>query len=469
MTLPLLLLFGLYNPQHWRIYPSMSDIRCISYSNRDVYVAVPAGVYVLGRSDWQCRRTLTAADGLRAEVRLCAFFPGRNVLFIATDERLYEYVPSTDLLNELNTPFHSVRSIGIAPDAPYFQTDAGWFRKARVAPVFQPVGSGPAGATWYGELDSSDVRDFPILTPYSVMDEHLNSHPLALVRTDGKGRRLFVAARDYGLLVYDARMGFAERHIRLGPPAAAVRRIVRLDGRLWFLAPDQTLAIDSAGVWTYFGTRPGELAQSAFRLLLPGILDLDRRESIRAVLADTLGLFVGTGCGLHWVDAERRLSRLHDLPRGVNALARVRDSLLVGTDDGLFLMVNDTLTSVTDPFARFDWGVYDIARTTDGSAFFGTLGGIVRLTPADTWARLLPPGIDLGQPVRALAAAGDCLFHGSTAGLGAYDWRTGAWLPVESPGALSLAGATALHADDHFLWIAFPSLLVRYDYRAALH
>jgi hypothetical protein len=465
----LLLALGLYDPANWRCYPSMDDVRSVTAGTRELYVAVPAGVYALDRGTLEHRRTLTAADGLAGEVRLCAFLPGRNVLYVCTDEHVYEYLPATGVLRELAAPFATAGSVGIAGDAAWFDTDQGLFRRVRSAPSFEPVQSPPAGLKWYGVRDSADPRRFPVLTPWYVVDDQLDRHVLQRVWPESRGRRLYAAAAGYGLVVFDPTTGFVEKRVRLGPTGQPAHRAFRLDNRLWFTAPGQTVTVDSAGNWNYARTGPGRPVAPGFRLLLSQVADLDLREGIAALLPDSLGLLIGTGQGLYRLGPKNALSPLLQLPRGVNAAARVRDSVLVGTDEGLFLLVDDTLTPVSDPFARFDWGVYDIARTADGSAFFGTLGGIVRLTPADTWARLLPPGIDLGQPVRALAAAGDYLFYGSASGLGACDLRTGAWHSIDASRGLPSAGVTALAADAGYLWVVTPDLICRYDYRADLH
>ncbi|MBM3314589.1 hypothetical protein FJY71_01925 [candidate division WOR-3 bacterium] len=463
----LLLLLGLYSPDNWRCYPSMDQVRSVTAGSRDLYVAVPAGIYVFDNGTFNHRLTLTAADGLAGEVRLCAFLPGRNLLYVSTDGHLYEYVPATGVLRELTVPFSAVGSIGIAQDVAYFETDRGLFRRVRAAPSFEPVQSLPVRVTWYGDRDDSDPRDFPVLTPWYVMDDLLEHHQLEHVWREPRGRRLYAAAGRYGLVVFDPETGFQENHIRLGPTGQPVQRVLHLDGRRWFMARERAVSLDSAGRWKYHRAGPGLPAPKGLRLLLANVADLDRREGLAALLPDSAGLLLGTGQGLYRLGPGDKLSPLLQLPLGVNAVARVGDSVVVGTDDGLFLLVNDTLTAVTDPFARFDWGVFDIA-SSGGGTFFAALGGIVHLTPADTWTRLLPPGTDLGQPVRALAAGGDFLFYGSAAGLGAYDWRTGAWHGIDVARGLPSTDVTALSADEDYLWIVSPGFICRYDYRADL-
>lgn len=470
-----MLIFGIillgclvYNAADWQVYPSLADIHCIAVSNRHVYLAVDAGLCILDREDLRLEKTLRQPDGLEGRVRLCAWFPGRNALYVTTDTGVYEFVPATGALFALSAPFQQVSSIGVTQAGVYFDTDKGLYRKRRVAPVFE-LSSEPSGeVTWYGTRDSVDARDFPVLMPYFFLDEGLRHHPLTLVTPDRRSRRLFVAAQGLGLLVYDGLTGFVKQQVRFGPPQGKVRRIVELDGRLWFLADDRTATWEPTGGWQYFATGPGELAQTRFRLLLPGVLDLDRREQIRTVWADSLGLVLGTSRGLYTIAAGQHPELVMELRRRVNAIARIRDSLLIGTDDGLFLSAGDSMVSVVDPDARFDWGVHDIAIAPDGTVFFGVLGGIVMLTPRDTWATLIPPGHHLGQPIRSLSASGNLLLYGSSSGVGILDRQTGIWHQLGPEQGMPPSNITALHADDRFIWVAAQDIIARYDYRTGL-
>jgi len=461
-------LSALYNPQHWRYYPSMSEIRCISTSSRHLFVAVPAGVYIFDRSSYRHLRTLTAADGIEGDVQLCAFNPGRNRLLITTDQRLYDYIIPIGSLHRLDPPFQHVQSIGVSTAGVYFDTEAGLFQKHPVTDVFTKVQSVPDNLTWFGERDTIKPRNFPLLTPYFVRDEWLTNRPMTLVRPDRGAKKLYVAVQDYGLFVYGS-SGFPDYHLRYGPPPDAVRRIVEFDNRIWFISSTQTVAVDKNGTWSYYATGPGDLTAGSSFSLRTKLLDLDRREQVAVLLPVSKNIFLGTNYGLHLLDPRGRLTLVATTNRRITGLTWLRDSLLVGTDQGLFLLVGDTLTPIHDPFGRTDWGVFDITRNRAGTAFFGTLGGVLELDSAGTWTHLVPPGFDLSQPVRALAAATDFLFLGSAAGLTVYHLKDGSWTTINPTNGLSATAITALYADDRYLWIATPEMVSRFDYRAALH
>jgi len=463
-----LALLSIYNPAHWLSFPSLDSIRCISFSNRDLYLAVPDGVCIIERRQLRLTRTLTAADGLQGRIRLCAWNPLRSSLFIATDGHLYEYLPGPDAIQELFPPFTQVKSIGITPAAVFFDTDKGLFQKHRVAPLFSESRE-PAAADWFGERDSSRPQDYIFLTPYFVTDDQLLTHRIIRVRADTRARRLFAAAENYGLLVYNTSSGFTEAHVRFGP-SGRVGRILEHDGRLWFFGDNRAASLDSAGNWNYFYSGSGSFPAAGISLLLPEVIELNRTRTIRAALpADSGALLLATDRGLYRLAADRSLTPLLDIERPVFTLCRFADSILAGTDEGLYLVTPDSLIRLYDPSARFDFGVYDIARTRSGSTFFATLGGIVIRDSVGTWDRLLPPGVDLSRPVQALAAAGDHLFIGTPGGLSIREPGTGGFTVIDRSRGLPAAEITSLFAGPEYLWIASAGMVTRFRYRAALN
>jgi len=468
VPLLLLALLGLYHPDNWQVFPSLDEVRCISSAGSEVYVAVPKGVCVLDRTPYRLTRTLTSADGIAGDVRLCAHNPARGDVFITTDDRIYRFIPATGRVEELSAPFKWVSSIGIAEDGAYFETDAGAFFRARNAADFEPAGEFPPDLTWYGSRDTLDPRDFPFLTPYFVMDEQLVNHQVTLVRPDKNNKRLFVAADGYGILVYGIRSGFSEAHIRFGPSRAAASRIARLDDRLWFIGGQTAVALDSDEDWHYFLTRPGDLSTGGFRLLLGNVTSLARDQGLSALLADSAGLLLGTGSGIYSLGSNNKLAQILSLPVRVNGLLRLQDSLIFGTEQGLFLSTGDSVVEYSDPYGETDWGVFDIVRADNGTAYFGALGGIVSRTRDGRWFRYVPPGFDLGQPVRALAAAGTRVFMATGSSVTVLDTEDDSYTVIDSTRGLPVSEITSLYADDRYLWVAGPGLIARLDYTKEL-
>jgi hypothetical protein len=468
VPLLLLALLGMYRPENWQVFPSLDEVRCISATGPEVYVAVPAGVCVLDRNPYRLVRTLNQADGIAGEVRLCVHNPSRGDVFITTDEHVYRFIPATGRVEELNAPFKSVTSIGIAEDGAYFETDAGLFFRARNAVDFASVSELPTDLTWYGGRDTLNPRDFPFLTPYFVMDEQLVNHQIALVRPDKGNKRLFAVAQDYGILVYNIRSGFSEAHIRFGPSSASVRRITRLDNRLWFIGGQTAVALDSADDWHYFLTRPGDLSTGGFRLLFGNVTNLERSEGLSALLADSTGLLLGTDYGIYSLGPNDKLVELLTLLRRVNGLLRLHDSLIFGTDRGLFLSRRDSVVEYSDPYGATDWGVFDIERAANGTAYFGTIGGIVSRTADGRWFRYVPPGFDLKLPVSALAAAGTRVFMATGQTITVLDTKDNSYTTIDATRGLPVSEVTSLYADDRFLWIASPRLVARLDYTKEL-
>jgi hypothetical protein len=468
LSIFLLSLLGMYTPENWQVFPSLDEIRCISATGSEVYVAVPAGVCVLDRPRYHTIRTLNLADGIVGEVRLCAHNPSRGDVFIATDDHLYRFVPATARVEQLAAPFKTVSSIGIVDSGAYFETEAGVFFRAGNAADFAPVSESPTGLTWYGRNDTLNPRNFPFLTPYFVMDEQLINHPITLVRPDKGNKRLFAAVQGYGIVVYNIRSGFSESHIRFGPSAAAVRRIARLDNRLWFIGGQTAASLDSTGNWNYFLTRPGDLSTGGFRLLYGNVTGIERDHGLTSLSADSSGLLLGTEDGVFQLGTDDKLVQLLTLPRRVNGLLRLHDTILFGTDQGLFISTGDSFKAYTDPYGATDWGVFDITRTTDGTAYFAALGGIVSRTADGRWFRYVPPGFDLKQPVRTLAAAGTLVFMATGQSITVLDTKDGSYNTIDATRGLSVSDIRSLYADDRYLWIAGPGLLARLDYNQEL-
>ncbi len=464
VSLLLLTLLGYYRPDNWQFFPSMDEVRCISAAVSEVYVAVPTGVCILDRPRFRLVRTLTTADGLFGEVRLCAHNPSRGDVFITTDGHIYRYVPATRRVEELNAPFKVVSSIGIADSGAYFETDAGFYFRARSAPDFSKVSDFPSNLTWYGRRDTLSPRNFPFLTPYFVTDEQLINHSITMVRPDKGNQRLFAAAQNYGIVIYDMHSGFSEAQIHFGPSLSAARLIARLDNRLWFIGGTTAVSLDSSGNWYYFLTRPGDLATGSFRLLFGNVSSLERDHGLDAIAADANGLLLGTEDGIYSLGPNKKLVQLLYLARRVNGLLPLHDSLLFGTDLGLFLATRDSFIEYNDPYGATDFGVFGITRSDSGTAYFGTYGGIVSRTPDGKWFRYVPPGFDLKQPIRTIAAAGTRVFMGTGKTVTVLDTKDGSYATIDSTRGLPTSEVTSLHADDRYLWIATPGLLARLDY-----
>lgn len=468
VPLLLLALLGIYRPENWQVFPSLDEVRCISATGPEVYVAVPAGVCVLDRNHYRLIRTLNSADGIVGEVRLCAYNPARGDVFITTDEHVYRFIPATGRVEELDAPFKSALSIGIADSGTFFETDAGAFFRARNAADFASASGLPNDLTWYGARDTLEPRDFPFLTPYFVMDEQLINHQITLVQPDKGNKRLFAAVQGYGILVYNLRSGFSEAHIRFGPSSAAARRMARLDNRLWFIGGQTAVALDSVGNWSYFLTRPGDLSTGGFRLLFGNVTNLERSEGLSALLADSAGLLLGTDYGIYSLGSNNKLAQLLNLPRRVNGLLRLHDSIVFGTEQGLFLSTGDSVKEYSDPYGATDWGVFDITRATNGTAYFGALGGIVSRTADGRWFRYVPPGFDLKQPVRALATAGTLVFVATGSTVTVLDTKDNSYTSIDATRGLPVSEVNSLYADDRYLWIASPRLVARLDYTKEL-
>lgn len=454
-----------YEPRDWQAWPSMDEVRCIEVSAGEVYAAVPAGVYVFRRVGLRPERVLTGSDGLAGEVRLCAYWSARGRLIVATDSGIYEYIGATDRVNRLEPPAEArLLSLGTGDDGVYLDTDKGLFVKDRTGPGFSPAARLPDEMTWFGERDTTDPRDFTFLAPFYVTDRQLIQHDIALLRPGRRESRLYVAVREYGLLIYDTASGFPSDHLRYGPSGGRVRAITRSGDRLWFLTERGATSVDAQGTWEHRRTAVGDLPVPGQPLLSSDITELRRREGVNAVLGDTALTLVATEDNLYSVSPAGKATPLLPILTPVNGLARIAGVAYAATNYGLFAWDTAGLRQVEDPFGRVGFGVYSAATGRD--AWFGTLGGILRLDAEGTWQHLTPPGIDLSRPVRVLAASDRFVFFGTDRGLAAHDPVANTWTDITQASGLPAAGIDALYADAGRLWIASGDLVTSLDISA---
>jgi hypothetical protein len=458
----LLAVLSAYYASQWSFYPSMSDVACIAVSPANVYVAVPHGVYIFDSRTLDYRRCLTASDGIDGELEVCAWNAARSELLVASRAGLYSFLPQTGLLQELNPPFRRVSSIGATRSGAWLETDRGLFHKHLTLDQYERADSAPSDIRWQGALDPTTPRDFVFLTPYFYTDDQLINHGLGVVGRDTRRHRLFAAAQGYGLLQYDLRSGLLERKLRFGH-VDQVRRIERGDGSLWFVGGGHLTTVDSVNGWRSYALGSG--------LALPPVLSrrlVELAGSVNALVDRNGSTIYATDRGLVSVDNSGKTRPMLRTTRPLLSLLWLGDSLLVGTDEGLYLRQADSLLRLTEPTGRTDWGVYGMATPGDGSLWFATLGGLVTRSSDGEWQRITPPGVDLSAPVRAIAADGRRLFAGFGNGLGAYELSSGAWTYWDSNDGVPAGPITALHAEDGLLWLATPGVISVFRYRQAL-
>ncbi len=468
LQLFLLLATLTYEPRHWLHYPSMSEIKSVTFSNRSLFIAVPGGIYILDPRTYHHRRTITVADGIEEEILFAAFNPFGNELLIVCPGHLYQFLLLTQQIYQLNPPFKHISSIGIARNGAFLETEMGLFQKNGGADRYTTARNIIEPVTWYGAKDTGNIRGWTFLTPYYITDEELNPYPLTRAYPDPQNQRLLVVSPNYGVLIYHLNLGIKETAIRLGPPSEPVKTVLKLNNQLWFCTENQTFFIDSAGTWHFSANRPGELTfQSQHFLTSQQFFELNRQENIRTIFALPNELLIGTNTTLYRLNNDHQPALIARFNTPVNAIAQFQDSILIGTDNGLFLLTADSLIRVSDPFARLDFGVYNISQTKE-ITFFGTQGRILRLDPDNTWTQLIPPGFDLSQPVRTMTAQKDFLFVASNQEIAIYRLTDNTWQSLTPQQGLMPSPITALYADENFLWIAGPGIISRYEYSRQL-
>lgn len=461
----LLVTLGIYSPGQWNFYPAMTEVVTVAVSPGEVYVAVPAGVYILDGRTLAYRRCLTFADGFGARMMVCAWNAARSELLVASIEGLYSFLPQTGLTQRLHPPFERVSSIGTSRSGAWLETNRGLFRKHLTLDQYERIDSVPPDVQWKGALDAASARDFVFLTPYFYTDEQLTKYSLGSVARDSRRHRLLVAALGFGLLQYDLRTGLLEQRITLGP-IGPVRRIEGDGNSLWLIGNEHLTVLDSANRWHSYLLGAGRaLPPSLSRRLVEvagsvtGINDLVERDGTN---------YFATDLGLVAVDSSGRSRNVLRTSRPLRSLLWLGDSLLVGTADGLYLSAADSLLRLSEPTGRTDWGVYGMAVAADGSLWLATLGGLVTRRATGEWLRLTPPGVDLSAPVQAVAVDGRRLFFALAAGVGAYDLGSGGWTFWDQTHGVPPGPVNAMRVADGRLWLATPGMVSAFDYSATL-
>ncbi len=350
--------------EQWRHHPSMSEVRAVAVSPDEVFIAVPLGVYILDGLSLSYRRCLTYTDGLGDGIELIAWNAARAELIVSCCGSLNCYLPGSGLLMTLHPPFSRVRSTGTGRNGAYFDTYRGLFRKHTAMDVFERVDTMPRDLQWQGGPDTGDSTQYVFLTPYHFVDEQLFVHNFGLAQRDSRHRRLFVAVPRYGALVYGLATGCLRTRFGSALPVLYERYVVSTTGLYcWRRATASRSSIV---------LRTGRDGASPRVCLCPHVLlsllpDGPVLQGLRDVLIESGRSYVVTDLALFSLGTtvdQRSLA-----PTGLKAIGplHVNDTLLIGSDKGLLMWCDDSLTSVVDPTGRTDWGVYDIALAADGS------------------------------------------------------------------------------------------------------
>ena len=80
----------------------------------------------------------------------------------------------------------------------------------------------------------------------------------------------------------------------------------------------------------------------------------------------------------------------------------------------------------------------------------------------------MPPGFDLKEPVKALAASGTRVFMATGSSITVLDTKDGSYTTIDAARGLPVSEFSALYADAQYLWIASPGVITRLDYTKEL-
>ena len=468
--LSLLLLFlpgYIYDHHDWLNLPAMDRVVSISGDNYSGFVGVTRGVYEIDRGSRKLVHTFTSADGIRGEVRAVYYDPKMNLLWILSSGNLLALNPFSDVATSYPLPEPEVNSLGAGTDHIYLASPTGSHRMSKLGGVYDTLSPARDKVAWYGSLADGKASDYGFLTPYAYYDKEMNRHPITTVFREG--RWLWVGTEGYGALLYNAVTGTLVGQWQLGPAISRVRSIFNSQGSIWF-AGDEMLTRYSPqrDTWAWFPTPFNIFYLDSSLLLRSKVLDLAHHEPILAVAEDTLGSWLGTTEGIYYYTPKGNVLTQHLLLKSrANAILIDRDSVFIGTDDGLirYDRASRAWSLFNDTMQQMHFGAFGVA-TTSRRRYYAVYGGFETQDSLADWELLTPPGWNLSMHPEALAAVGNRLFAGSDDGVIVYDERTGAYSVLNTDSGLLSNRVFSLCADPDYLWIATDAGISRFNLHA---
>jgi len=292
--------------------------------------------------------------------------------------------------------------------------DDGLFKYIDSVIIHQPFGTGATDRRIYRLLNDEShgvwLGTREGLFHYNAEAETYSRAPLPLTPlglevisiTKGLDKELWVGTANNGLFLYNYENGNLINFIPATDDVYGLRDSGILDiyldskGLLWLASRgDGIQFFDTKAPFSYYSTQPRDP-------------NTKNNPSVRAILADEQGLWVGGYNGLSWFSNTSKASKHFDEKSSSlsnrNVYSLLKDSsgtLWVGTEGGgLFFKKKDTeqfvhLKIMQDETVQEDY-VFELFMSYDGSLYIGTSSGLYRLRSDHNYTHT-PDKINLGQ------------------------------------------------------------------------
>lgn len=444
-----------YRPEDWVSYTDFRYIHSLASDLRFVYLATTGGIARFNRLTNSWDEPLTVGDGLPGTpVRIVAPDPSTRNLWVATRSRISRYNPTSESwksFSELKGVSASqVAEIGIGGEYIYARAGDGTYRLNRVVEVWESSPEPPSGVRWYG--GEQDLRKYPFLAPYYVLDSRLGIYDMTCVSEDGFD--LWVGTSGYGLFHYNS-LTFAREHQLFGLAGDGVRALEKVDEVLWIGGGSDGVTLWNLrdGSWTHFEPETNY-----------GFLS----SKVREIASDSLWVWLATDEGVSRytrVKGEWKTYTIFDglWTNSATSLEVDGDTLWIGTEEGLCRMAkgSEKIRRISD-FRYME--INDIV-STPSHLWLATSDGVFYLDKKrGGWRRLESPDQRLGVGTNSVLLDGGRIWFGTRlGGVVCYDLDEGDWENYLAPTHLPSNRVVSLGADGENLWVGTPMGVTRFN------
>lgn len=448
-----------YRPEDWVTYTDFSYVRSVAVDLRYVYAGTDGGIACFNRVTRRWDHPLTMGDGLpELPVRVVAPDPTTRSLWVVTRTKLCRYDPALEEWRSFGildaTPASLVEAIGIGNQFIYARAGAQTYRMDRVKEVWEPSPSQSSEVRWYG--GEQNLRKYPFLAPYYVLDARLRRYNMTSLDQDGFD--IWIGTSGYGLLHYNSRT-LSREHRFFGLGGESVRALSKDGPTLWIGGESDRITAwnQDQDTWRYYDE------ESEYGLLSSDVSD---------IVSDSLWMWLGTQEGLARYDrATGRWKTFTVFERlwanGVTALGVDGDVLWIGTEEGLCRMSTES-----GKIGRIDEFKYvrisDIVVDSPRVWIATSRGVFVFRQEEETWGRFESPDKSLELGTNSIAIDGERIWFGTEhRGVVCYDVKEGTFTSYQAPVHLATNQVFCVASDGQNLWVGTASGATRFDRRGS--
>ena len=242
----------------------------------------------------------------------------------------------------------------------------------KVTGALSTVSYFPQNLVWYKKISSSDIREYPFLTPYYYYDDAQTSQipfdQYAITSIYDDGMYLYVGTDRFGLLKYN-KISLQKERIVHGPLDARITAVRKSNDTLYFLS--------TAGR-SYYRT-----AEKTWQYLR-----LDR--AVTAIITTDDNIFLARDSRVLRTSGSLEFT-VGDFNTNILSLGSDKDNIYVGTRSGMYRLIKGTGTEI--PFGPERYAVYYI-YPTEKAVYVGGEFALYKYSKAtETWSTIFRFGV----------------------------------------------------------------------------